>query len=602
MSDEHLDDINEEMFTGDEESYDLDEIESATPSVNPVRNQPPNVERDEKVVRHLLENQITCDLFQKEFQKKYIGEMYIEDKKQEFLTLKQGDMLIIDYEKEFLRLSRYASEFIPTELDSCKRFLRGLQNEIKLQLVSQRITKFVDLIERAKMVEQVLGFDKKFETSKLVGKYHYIKNCPKNDSATPVTSQRSVSIARGRGSGRGGSISRGGGTRRGNDIVTQQSEVRGPARTYVVRTREEGDAYDVVTVLVNQVCPRCSLIIQNKTFLVDLLIMPFGDFDIILGMDWLSEHEVILDSYKKRFSIQTVSESRVEVNGIHTSGPARIISVIKASKLLQQDCSAHLAYVINSDSIGSQCGKIQTICEFLDVFPEELPGSPPDREVKFAIEVYPGIAPISIPPYRMSPTELKELKIQLQDLLDPGFIQPSISSWGASVLFVKKKDGSMRLCIDYRQLNKILREKQLYGKLNKCEFWLSEVLFPGHVVSADGIQVDPKKIEAIVQWKPPRNVSEARSFLGLVGYYRRFVNGLSKIALPMTKLLQKNVPFVWDDQCQESFEKLKQMLTEAPILTLPELGNDFIIYSDALLSGLGCVMMQEGKIIAYASR
>ncbi|XP_017635622.1 uncharacterized protein LOC108477612 [Gossypium arboreum] len=206
------------------------------------------------------------------------------------------------------------------------------------------------------------------------------------------STERSVSIARGRGSGRGGSISRGGGTRRGNDIVTQQSEARGPARTYVVRTREEGDAHDVVTV--------------------DLLIMPFGDFDIILGMDWLSEYEVILDSYKKRFSIQTVSESRVKVNGIHTSGPARIISVIKASKLLQQGCSAHLAYVINSDSIGSQCGKIQTICEFLDVFPKELPGSPPDREVKFAIEVYPGIAPISIPPYRMSHKELKELKIQ----------------------------------------------------------------------------------------------------------------------------------------------------------------------------------------------
>ncbi|XP_016722682.1 uncharacterized mitochondrial protein AtMg00860-like [Gossypium hirsutum] len=126
----------------------------------------------------------------------------------------------------------------------------------------------------------------------------------------------------------------------------------------------------------------------------------------------------------------------------------------------------------------------------------------------------------------------------------------------------------------------ILREKQLYEKLSKCEFWLSEVVFLGHVVFAEGIRVDPKKIEPIVQWKTPRNVFEVHSFLGLAGYYRRFVNRFSKIALPMTKLLQKNVPFFWDDQCQRSFETLKQMLIEAPVLTLPESGKDFFVYSD----------------------
>lgn len=148
----------------------------------------------------------------------------------------------------------------------------------------------------------------------------------------------------------------------------------------------------------------------------------------------------------------------------------------------------------------------------------------------------------------------------------------------------------------------ILREKQLYRKLSKYEFWLSEVVFLGHVVSADGIRVDPKKIKAIVQWKAPKNLSEVRSFLGLAGYYRRFVNGFSKIALPMTKLLQKNVHFIWDDQCQKIFETLKRMLTEAPVLTLPESGKDFVVYSDASLSGLGCVLMQDGKVISYASR
>ncbi|XP_040948356.1 uncharacterized protein [Gossypium hirsutum] len=676
MSNEHVEDVDQEMYIRDRE---LDETESATPSVNPLGNQP-NIEREnvrdrddshllriiadalqrvagtvpatistpttrrapikelrkygateflglkgidpstaenwmestkrvlqqlectpreslicavsllqgeaylwwESVIRHLPTEYVTWDLFQKEFQKKYVGELYIEDKRQEFLMLKQGNLSVVDYEREFSRLSRYAFEFIPTEADSCKRFLRGLRDEIRVQLVSHRITEFVDLVERAKMVEQVLGLDKKPEIARSTGKRagitissplpkrsrefrdswkssfrsdrgdknrgkqtavstgsvkgpsrnidipdcehcgkkhlgecwrktrrcfrcgstdHFIRDCQKNEGALPAASQRSVSTARGRGSGRGSSLLRGGNIRRSSDIAIQQSEVKVPARAYVVRTREEGDAHDVVTgifllysepvyalidpgsshsyinsklvelrklksemsrilievssplgqtVSVDRVCRRCPLMIHDKMFSVDLLIMPFGDFDIILGMDWLSEYGVILDCYKKRFGIQTEDGDRIEVNGIRTSRSTRIISAIKASKLLRQGCTTYLAYVINSDLVGSQCSQIRTVCEFLDVFPEELPGLPPDREVEFAIEVYPSTAPISIPPYRMSPTELKELKVQLQDLLDRGFIRPSISPWGAPVLFVKKKDGSMRLCIDYR--------------------------------------------------------------------------------------------------------------------------------------------------------
>ena len=131
----------------------------------------------------------------------------------------------------------------------------------------------------------------------------------------------------------------------------------------------------------------------------------------------------------------------------------------------------------------------------------------------------------------------------------------------------------------------------MYGKLSKCKFWLSEVVFLGHVVSAEGIRVDPKKIEAIVQWKAPKNVSEVRSFLGLAGYYRRFVNGFSIIATLMTKLLQKDVKFEWTEKCQQSFEKLKALLTEASILVQPELGKEFVVYSDASLNGFGCVLM-----------
>ena len=124
----------------------------------------------------------------------------------------------------------------------------------------------------------------------------------------------------------------------------------------------------------------------------------------------------------------------------------------------------------------------------------------------------------------------------------------------------------------------------------------------GHIVSKEVIRVDPKKIEVVVEWKPPRNVTEVRSFLGLAGYYRRLVKGFSMIAAPMKRLLQENVKYEWSEKCQGSFEKLKAFLTEAPVLTQPTCGKEYMIYSDASLNGLGCVPMQEGKVVAYASR
>ena len=126
--------------------------------------------------------------------------------------------------------------------------------------------------------------------------------------------------------------------------------------------------------------------------------------------------------------------------------------------------------------------------------------------------------------------------------------------------------------------------------------------FLGHIVSEEGIQVDPKKVEVIIEWKPPRNVTEVLSFLGLASYYRRFVKGFSMIAAPMTRLLQKNVNFEWNEKCYASFEKLKEFLTEEPVLTQPTYGKEYVIFSDASLNGLGCVLMQEGKVVAYASR
>ncbi|KAL4023208.1 hypothetical protein IC575_016959 [Cucumis melo] len=147
-----------------------------------------------------------------------------------------------------------------------------------------------------------------------------------------------------------------------------------------------------------------------------------------------------------------------------------------------------------------------------------------------------------------------------------------------------------------RMVLQTLRDNNLYAKFSKCEFWLKQVSFLGHVVSKAGVSVDPAKIEAVTGWTRPSTVSEVRSFLGLAGYYRRFVENFSRIATPLTQLTRKGAPFVWSKACEDSFQTLKQKLVTAPVLTVPDGSGNFVIYSDASKKGLGCVLMQQGKI------
>ncbi|KAK1666836.1 hypothetical protein QYE76_054995, partial [Lolium multiflorum] len=147
-----------------------------------------------------------------------------------------------------------------------------------------------------------------------------------------------------------------------------------------------------------------------------------------------------------------------------------------------------------------------------------------------------------------------------------------------------------------------LREHKLYAKFSQCEFWLKEVGFLGHILSAGGIAVDPAKIKTVAEWKAPTTQTEVHTFLGLAGYYRRFVEGFSSIARPMTQLLKKDKKFEWTDKCEESFQQLKLRLTSATILIMPNITKPFDVYFDASKIGLGCVLMQEGKVISYLSR
>ncbi|GJR42680.1 putative reverse transcriptase domain-containing protein [Tanacetum coccineum] len=383
-------------------------------------------------------------------------------------------------------------------------------------------------------------------------------------------------------------------------------------------------------------------------------------------------------------------------------------------------CSVFLAHV-STKEIEDKLEKkrlkdVPIVQDFPKVFPEDFPGLPLTRQVEFQIDLIPGVAPVARAPYRLAPSEMKELSEKLKELSDKGYIRPSSSPCGAPVLFVKKKDGSFRMCIDYRELNKLtvkncyplpriddlfdqlqgssvyskidlrsgyhqlrvreedipktafrtryghyefqvmpfgltnapavfmdlmnrvckpyldkfiivfiddiliysknkqeheehlklilelLKKEELYAKFSKCEFWIPKVQFLGHVIDSEGIHVDPAKIESIKDWASPKSPTEIRQFLGLAGYYRRFIEGFSKIAKPMTKLTQKKVKFEWGDKQEAAFQLLKQKLCSAPILALPEGSEDFIAYCDASKKGLGTVLMQREKVIAYASR
>ena len=179
------------------------------------------------------------------------------------------------------------------------------------------------------------------------------------------------------------------------------------------------------------------------------------EFDIVLGMDWLASYDADILCRKKMIRIPLEDGSEVLVYGDRRERKSCLISMLRARRCLGKGCEGFLAYVIDAKKRGSGVDDVPVVRDYPEVFPDDLTGLPPDRQVEFRIDLMPGAAPIARAPYRLAPAEMKEMMTQLQELLNKGFIRPSTSPWGAPVLFVKKKDGSMRMCIDYRELNKV---------------------------------------------------------------------------------------------------------------------------------------------------
>ncbi|GJV01385.1 putative reverse transcriptase domain-containing protein [Tanacetum coccineum] len=250
-------------------------------------------------------------------------------------------------------------------------------------------------------------------------------------------------------------------------------------------------------MLIDHEYVNCPLRFDDRIRPANLLPIHMFDFDVILGMDWLASHRATIDCYARTVIFGNVHQPEFVYHGSSPLKSVKLISAMKARTLISHGCQGFLASVMDTSLESPNIENLSVVREFADVFPDELPGLPPAREIEFGIELIPGAEPISKAPYRMAPVELKELKEQLQEMLENGFIRPSVSPWGAPVLFVKKKDGSMRLCIDYRELN-----QRIYAKFLKCEFLVYNIPRPLVIlVSAQTASLGShQKVEAITKW------------------------------------------------------------------------------------------------------
>ncbi|KAL5553282.1 hypothetical protein UlMin_040683 [Ulmus minor] len=521
---------------------------------------------------------MTWDEFIAEFNQKYYNRMAMRAQQNEFINIKQGSMSVTEAVRKFDQLARLCPYLVPTEEERVRRMLEMFRPELAVVIDSgdNPPTTVAECVDRALRAEYRLAQAKE-ERNRIFEARKNQKGQTKQGYEMKPNSQAQRTNQYGNNNNK----------RKGNFGGQKNGKGSGSQSAPITQSRLEAPE-------------------------ANARIFTFSRNDAEAGTS------------------NVVTEQKFEFVGESRKQPKVMISSMRAKKLLTSGCMGYLATIVDkSVEAKGNVEDVPIVRDFVDVFPEELPGLPPDREIQFEIELLPGTAPISKAPYRMAPAELKELQAQLQDLLDKRFIRPSHSPWGAPVLFVKKKDGTLRMCIDYRELNKVtvknryplpriddlfdqlkgatifskidlrsgyhqlkikeedvpksafrtryghyeflvmpfgltnapaafmdlmnrvfkefldkfvivfiddiliysktkeeheehlritlrtLEEHKLYAKFSKCEFWLDKVHFLGHVVSKDGMSVDPAKIEAVSKWPAPTNVTEIRSFLGL---------------------------------------------------------------------------------------
>ncbi|XP_059290859.1 uncharacterized protein LOC132044383 [Lycium ferocissimum] len=508
----------------------------------------------------------------------------------EFLLFRQNNMSVQEYSLKFNSLSRYTPTLVAEMEDRVHRFVTGLVPHLIKDCMTASLQGGMDIARIQAYDQNLEDLEHQQRTEQDPNRGRYKRAGSAGYSGAYQEGSTSAPAGRGRG--------------RGQTSGSSSSKNRIYALT---GRRDLESSSDVVTGILS-IC----------SYDVYALIDP--DFTLSYITPYIAD----------KFGIK----------------PEYLVKPFLVSTPIRQPVVARRIY---RKCVVMICGR-ETFADLveleMDVFLNELLGLPLEREIEFAIDVHPGTQPISIPPYHMSPAELRELKSAkcfLKIDLRSGYHQRCVKgeyipkttfrtryghfefffmSFGltnAPAAFMVLMNTVFRPFLDVfvivfiddilvhccsetehadllRRVLQTLRDQRLYAKFSKCEFWLTSVAFLGHIVPNEGIKVDDRKIEAVKNWPQPTTASKIQNFLGVAGYYQRFVEGFSSIAAPLTKLTQKGAKFQWSEACERSFQKLKDKSTSAPVLTLPEGTEGYVVYCDASRTGLGRVLMQNGKV------
>nr|GEW15832.1 putative reverse transcriptase domain, ribonuclease H-like domain, aspartic peptidase domain protein [Tanacetum cinerariifolium] len=437
----------------------------------------------------------------------------------ELRHLKLRDMNIAAYTEKFNELALLCLDVVPNEKKKVELYIKGLPEIIKGETTSSRPATLNESVRMAHVLME----------HKNQAKNERITECLKRKwetrvKATTITTTatteakdcRSKNVALGAAVQPNVVCYECGERAHKSHTCPKKADRRGgnvQGQAYVIRDAEYNQGPNVVTVKLNSsyevelsdgkvvstnsVLRGCTLNLLDHLFDIDLMSIELGTFDVIVGMDWLVERDALIVCGKKEFHVPYKNKTLV-VKSDSSVSRLKVISCIEVRKYIERGSQFFIAQVTEKELVKKQLQVMLVICNFLEVFPDDLPGLPPPRKVE--IELIPGAAPVARVPYHLAPSDLKELSDQLKELSEKGFIRPSSSPWGALVLFIKKKDESFRMCIDYRELNKLTVK-------NRYPLFRINDLFD-QLQDSNGVHVDPAKVEAIQNWSAPTTPTE----------------------------------------------------------------------------------------------
>ncbi|KAK1666956.1 hypothetical protein QYE76_055115, partial [Lolium multiflorum] len=518
--------------------------------------------------------------FKLKFSKYHVPPGLIKKMRDEFRELKQGRMSVVEYRDRFLTLSRYAPDETDTTEKRKERFLNGLHDEMQTVLVNIPFADLEALVDSAIQMEGKLHQANENRKRRMMnqsgpsntprfrpsGGFNPRNTKPQNQMSRPGFQNRS-----------GGNPRPGGPHHNNNYVHHNNNHNRAPQRAPANNNPNNSNTAPRTGSNAIPVAPKdkATITVMNAA-LWDTTPMsaPKGWPNSPQHLCTSSQRRV---STGKKFAPNNPNNRRSPLPHERRGSPE--------APVVLEDLFDQLTGATVFSKIDLRTGYHQ-----LKIRASDIP--------KTAFTTRYGLYEYNVMSFGL--TNAPAYFMNLMNKIFMNFLDKFVVVFIDDILIYSKTEEEHEQHLEV--ILETLRQHKLYAKFSKCEFWLKEVGFLGHILSAGGIAVDPAKIKTVEEWKTPTTQTEVRAFLGLAGYYRRFVEGFSSIARPMTQLLKKDKKFEWTDKCESSFQQLKTRLTTAPILIMPDITKPFDVYCDASKIGLGCVLMQEGKVISYLSR